>query len=80
MTKFVNALLGGTGEYGIGLQKFQTDCGTAWGHIGQIAGYTTMTVSDGTRALSTGINTPVIADGAGSGEATKNFVNQALCG
>ncbi|WP_159072276.1 serine hydrolase domain-containing protein [Streptomyces sp. CMB-StM0423] len=68
------------GAYGLGLQQFKTDCKDVWGHTGQIAGYTTMTVSDGKRAISTGVNnTPVIADGKAQTDAMIKMVNDAIC-
>ncbi|WP_243772446.1 serine hydrolase domain-containing protein [Actinomadura barringtoniae] len=68
----------GVGDYGLGLVKFKTACGIAWGHTGSVAGYSTETVGDGERSLSVGINnTPVIADQT---DAMQKMVDKALCG
>ncbi|PWW66585.1 serine hydrolase domain-containing protein [Actinokineospora spheciospongiae] len=71
----------GLPNYGLGLQRYSTDCGQVWGHSGQIAGYTTLTVGDGERAVSIAINnTPVVADSAAASQAQRDLVNHALCG
>jgi D-alanyl-D-alanine carboxypeptidase len=68
------------GPYGLGLVEFRTACGTAWGHTGEIAGYTTMTVSDGQRSVSLGVNnTPVVDDNATAADAMQRMVDAALC-
>ncbi|MGX1956039.1 serine hydrolase domain-containing protein [Streptomyces anulatus] len=68
------------GDYGLGLVKFKTDCKEVWGHSGQIAGYTTITIGDGERSLFSGVNnTPLLADGNGQNVALRNMVNDAIC-
>lgn len=66
------------GPYGLGLMRMDTDCGHAWGHTGQIAGYTTLTVTNpaGTRSAFLSENsTAFVKDNA----ARATLVNAALC-
>ncbi|MEU5876376.1 serine hydrolase domain-containing protein [Spirillospora sp. NPDC047279] len=71
-------VINGVGDYGLGLKAFPTACGTAWGHTGSVAGYSTYTLGKGSRSISIGINnTPVISD---PNDAAQRMIDQALCG
>ena len=45
-------------RYGLGLERFPTSCGTAWGHNGSIAGYLvfTFTSNNGRRQAVLTVN------------------------
>ncbi|MQY05255.1 D-alanyl-D-alanine carboxypeptidase [Actinomadura sp. RB68] len=66
------------GDYGLGLAAFPTACGTAWGHTGSVAGYTTRTVSNGSRSISIGMNNTAVI--AAPNDAEQRMVDKALCG
>ncbi|MFB7588009.1 serine hydrolase domain-containing protein [Streptomyces sp. NPDC056169] len=86
----VRALDGSMIEYGLGLHKVATDCGTFWGHDGTVwgAGTISLTRADGRRQMSVAVNlqrwnTP---DASGQPQphpidgALATLYGQALCG
>jgi D-alanyl-D-alanine carboxypeptidase len=54
-------LIGGRGEYGLGVDHVPLTCATAWGHSGAVPGYTSFAVSseDGSRQAVVLVNTSI---------------------
>lgn len=86
----VIALDGSTIEYGLGLHKVSTDCGTFWGHDGTVwgAGTVSLTRADGTRRMSFAVNLQRWNKVDSSGtpqhhpidDALSTLYREALCG
>ena len=68
-------------RYGLGLEQVVTPCGTVWGHVGQVPGYSSENYTDstGTRTVAVftatifGIAEPTVA------AADQAVVNAAVC-
>jgi D-alanyl-D-alanine carboxypeptidase len=86
----VIALDGSTIQYGLGLHKVDTPCGTFWGHDGTVwgAGTISLTRDDGTRRMSVAVNLQRWNKVDSSGtphhhpidDALRTLHQQALCG
>ena len=86
----VRALDGSMIEYGFGLHKVGTDCGTFWGHDGTVwgAGTISLTRADGKRQMSVAVNLQRWNEPDSSGVpqphpidgALSTLYGQALCG
>ncbi|MEU2184840.1 hypothetical protein [Streptomyces thermolilacinus] len=86
----VRALDGTTIEYGLGLHKLVTGCGTFWGHDGTVwgAGTVSLTRADGRRQMSVAVNLMRWSgvDSSGTPErhpiddALEALYGQAMCG
>ncbi|WP_197523467.1 serine hydrolase domain-containing protein [Actinokineospora pegani] len=73
--------LPGIGDYGLGLKRFDTACGTAWGHSGHVAGYSTFTVGRGDKAVALNVNVSAVGvDTVSAGAARQTIIDAALCG
>ncbi|MEU7136027.1 serine hydrolase domain-containing protein [Streptomyces sp. NPDC046261] len=67
-------------EYGLGVIRYDTACGPVWGHLGGIAGYSTVMLGNenGSRSLALS-NTPYGKDASG-GAVFEALLDKALCG
>ncbi|WP_424187218.1 serine hydrolase domain-containing protein [Actinokineospora sp. G85] len=73
--------LPGVGHYGLGLMRFDTACGAAWGHSGHVAGYSTLTVGRDDKAVAFNVNVSAVGvDAARVGAAHQAIIDAALCG
>ncbi|MGA5699678.1 serine hydrolase domain-containing protein [Peterkaempfera bronchialis] len=74
--------LGGGSGYGLGLMRYTTRCGTAWGHPGSIPGYGSLVIgtADGRRRLALSYNPPTHGDGRALNSALNALADEALCG
>jgi D-alanyl-D-alanine carboxypeptidase len=63
----------GKNSAGLGIFRYETRCGTVWGHTGNIAGYTQFAAAspDGKRSATVSINTPLSPPSTGDQDAFK---------
>ncbi|MDF3288082.1 serine hydrolase domain-containing protein [Streptomyces silvisoli] len=68
-------------RYGLGLEQIVTPCGTAWGHGGQVPGYSSEDYTDGTGQRTVSVFTSTIFGLASprTGRADQALVNAAVC-
>lgn len=73
---------GGGHDYGLGLQRMDTPCGTFWGHSGGIPGYNTMMLgsADGGRQFATSLTPYELTDQAGATAALNALIATGTCG
>ncbi|MFF3068642.1 hypothetical protein [Kitasatospora sp. NPDC057936] len=73
---------GGGHDYGLGLQRMDTPCGTFWGHSGGIPGYNTMMLgsADGGRQFATSLTPYELTDQAGATAALNALITTGTCG
>ncbi|MEU3451812.1 serine hydrolase domain-containing protein [Streptomyces thermolilacinus] len=76
----VRALDGTTIEYGLGLHKVVTGCGTFWGHDGTVwgAGTVSLTRADGRRQISVAVNLTRWSEVDSSGTPEHHPIDDAL--
>ncbi|GGU88949.1 serine hydrolase domain-containing protein [Kitasatospora aureofaciens] len=74
--------IGGGRNYGLGLQRVDTPCGTFWGHAGGIPGYSTLMLgsADGRRQFAASITVYDVRDGTAANAAWDKLTGIALCG
>lgn len=66
----------GDSHYGLGIGQMETSCGTAWGHSGNVLGYSSFAYSNGSgKSVFAAINTS-----ANPVEQVEKLVDSALCG
>jgi D-alanyl-D-alanine carboxypeptidase len=67
--------------YGLGLERFPTPCGTAWGHGGNFPGYVTYVYSspDGSRQTVLLLNEDPASLGSKAGRDFLRLLNRAYC-
>jgi D-alanyl-D-alanine carboxypeptidase len=65
----------GQNSAGLGVFRYETRCGTVWGHTGNIAGYTQFMAAspDGKRSATVSISTPLSPPSTGDQDAFKAF-------
>jgi len=68
-------------RYGLGLERFPTSCGTAWGHNGAIAGYLVFafTSTDGSRQAVLMVNEDGSSLTKRAGELFFKVIDKAFC-
>jgi D-alanyl-D-alanine carboxypeptidase len=68
-------------RYGLGLQQVVTPCGTVWGHVGQVPGYSSENFTDSTGRRTVAIFTSTVFGLAEpkAAAADQNLVNAAVC-
>ncbi|MEY9962701.1 D-alanyl-D-alanine carboxypeptidase [Streptacidiphilus sp. MAP12-16] len=68
-------------RYGLGLEKVVTPCGTVWGHVGQVPGYSSENYTDSTGHRTVSVFTTTIFGLAEPkvGAADQALVNAAVC-
>jgi D-alanyl-D-alanine carboxypeptidase len=71
----------GGNRYGLGLEEVVTPCGTVWGHVGQVPGYSSENYADSTGRRTVAVLTATVfglADPA-AGAADRAVVTAAVC-
>jgi D-alanyl-D-alanine carboxypeptidase len=70
-----------TARYGLGIEKYATTCGTAWGHSGSFPGYLTYTFSspDGKRQMVLMVNIDPSAIPAAARQQFYDLLDKAYC-
>jgi D-alanyl-D-alanine carboxypeptidase len=68
-------------RYGLGLEEVVTPCGTVWGHVGQVPGYSSENYTDATGRRTVAIFTSTVFGLAEpkAGTADQALVNAAVC-
>jgi D-alanyl-D-alanine carboxypeptidase len=68
-------------RYGLGLEQVVTPCGTVWGHVGQVPGYSSEDYTDSTGRRTVSVFTSTIFGLANptTGAADQAVVNAAVC-
>lgn len=68
-------------RYGLGLEQVVTPCGTVWGHVGQVPGYSSEDYADATGRRTVSVFTSTIFGLAepGTGAADQALVDAAVC-
>jgi D-alanyl-D-alanine carboxypeptidase len=69
-------------NYGLGIEKKELPCGTAWGHPGNFPGYYMQSYStaDATKQMTVAYNLDSTSMENAQGEATVQLFNNAFCG
>ncbi len=72
---------GNPNRYGLGLEQVVTPCGTVWGHVGQVPGYSSEDYTDSTGRRTASVFTATIFGLAPpkTGAADQALVNAAVC-
>lgn len=72
---------GNPNRYGLGLEQVVTPCGTVWGHVGQVPGYSSEDYTDSTGHRTVSVFTATIFGlaTAKTGAADRVLVNAAVC-
>ncbi|MEY9947651.1 serine hydrolase domain-containing protein [Kitasatospora sp. GAS1066B] len=72
---------GNPNRYGLGLEQVVTPCGTVWGHVGQVPGYSSEDYTDATGHRTVSVFTTTIFGLAApkTGPADQALVNAAVC-
>ncbi|MEV7028306.1 serine hydrolase domain-containing protein, partial [Kitasatospora sp. NPDC093558] len=72
----------GRDEYGLGLIHYQLSCGQAWGHLGDMPGYSTALIGtpDGSRQLTLSTNEYDKSDPEKADRLYQALIDDALCG
>ncbi|MDH6574612.1 serine hydrolase domain-containing protein [Kitasatospora sp. MAP5-34] len=72
---------GNPNRYGLGLEQVVTPCGTVWGHVGQVPGYSSEDYTDSTGRRTVSVFTTTIFGLASpkTGAADQALVNAAVC-
>lgn len=72
---------GSQNRYGLGLEQVVTPCGTVWGHVGQVPGYSSEDYTDSTGHRTVSVFTATIFGLAEpkAGAADQALVNAAVC-
>ena len=68
-------------RYGLGLERIVTPCGTVWGHVGQVPGYSSEDYADSTGRRTVSVFTSTIFGIAEptTGAADQAVINGAVC-
>jgi D-alanyl-D-alanine carboxypeptidase len=68
--------------YGLGIEKKEFPCGTAWGHPGNFPGYyvASYSTADASKQLTVAFNLDSTSMEKAQGEATDKLQNDAFCG
>jgi D-alanyl-D-alanine carboxypeptidase len=68
-------------RYGLGLEEVVTPCGTVWGHVGQVPGYSSENYTDATGRRTVAIFTSTVFGLAEpkAAAADQALVNAAVC-
>jgi len=68
-------------RYGLGFEQTATPCGTVWGHVGQVPGYSSENYTDptGRRTVAVFVTTIFGLAQPRTGTANQNLVNAAVC-
>ncbi|WP_031064298.1 serine hydrolase domain-containing protein [Streptomyces sp. NRRL WC-3742] len=72
---------GSKDEYGLGVTRYQLSCGVAWGHIGDMPGYSTalLGTADGSRQLALSVTEYDRSDPERTDRLYQALVDNALC-
>ncbi|WP_406179412.1 serine hydrolase domain-containing protein [Streptomyces sp. NBC_01006] len=72
---------GNPNRYGLGLEQVVTPCGTVWGHVGQVPGYSSWDYTDATGSRTVSVFASSVFDLAEpkAGTAVQTLVNAAVC-
>ncbi len=72
--------LGAGASYGLGVIRYDTACGPVWGHLGGIAGYSTVLLGNENGSRSLALSSNPYGEDTSGGAVLERLLDKALCG